>query len=112
MRTLFADQLENPGPDISNFRSGTDDDIRKRAREFRTPGVFDRDIGDLVMKVCATIIKLPIMVITSSHSIPHIPFIPENSICNDPIYVAYHYYGPGHYDATDKRIQDMQGYKN
>ena len=33
LRTLFADQLEHPGPDISNFLVSADDEMRKRARE-------------------------------------------------------------------------------
>lgn len=60
-----------------------------------------REIGDVVMKICANIIKIPIMVVTSNQSIPYIPFFPDDVLSSEPIYVAYHFYGAGHYDATD-----------
>ena len=43
------------------------------------------------------------MVVTSNQSIPYIPCIlPRRRIISEPaIYVAYHFYGAGHYDATD-----------
>ena len=53
------------------------------------------------MKTCANIIKIPIMGITSNQSIPYIPFLPDDALSSEPIYVAYHFYGAGHYDATD-----------
>ena len=65
-------------------------------------GVFDRDIGDLVIKVCSSIIKVPVIVITSSWSVPVVPFTLDELLTIQPIYIAYHYYGAGHYDATNK----------
>lgn len=41
------------------------------------------------------------MVVTSNQSIPYIPFFPDDVLSSEPIYVAYHFYGAGHYDATD-----------
>ena len=67
-------------------------------------GVFDRDIGDLVIKVFSSIIKVPVIVITSSRSVPVVPFTPNEPLTNQPIYIAYHYYGVGHYDATNNKI--------
>ena len=40
------------------------------------------------------------MLITSSQSVPCVPFFPDDPLSNDPIFIAYHYYGAGHYDAT------------
>ena len=65
--------------------------------------VFDSDIGDLVIKVCSSIIKVPVIVITSSRSVP-VPFTPDEPLTNQPIYITYHYYGAGHYDATNNKI--------
>ena len=59
-------------------------------RCFRARGVFDREIGDVVMKICANIVKIPIMVVTSNQSIPCIPFFPNDVLSSEPIYVAYH----------------------
>ena len=66
--------------------------------------VFDSDIGDLVIKVCSSIIKVPVIVITSSRSVPVVPFTPDEPLTNQPIYIAYHYYSAGHYDATNNKI--------
>ena len=52
------------------------------------------------MKICANIIKMPIMVVTSNQSIPYIPFFPDDVLSSEPIYVAYYFYGAGHYDAA------------
>ena len=47
-----------------------------RAEEFKQNGVFDRSLGDLVMKVCAHVFKHPIMVVTSNANYPYVPFMP------------------------------------
>ena len=44
------------------------------------------------------------IVITSSRSVPVVPFTPDEPLTNQPIYITYHYYGAGHYDATNKKI--------
>lgn len=67
-------------------------------------GVFDRDIGDLVIKVCSSKIKVPVIVITSSTSVPVVPSTPDEPLTNQPIYIAYHYYCAGHYDVTNNKI--------
>ena len=41
------------------------------------------------------------MVVTSNQSMPYFPFFPDDPVSNEVIYVAYHYYGAGHYDATE-----------
>ena len=74
----------------------------ERANEFRMKGVFDREIGDLVMKVCCNVLKVSIIIITSSRSTPVVPFVPDSPLNTTPIYIAFHYYGPGHYDATNQ----------
>ena len=44
------------------------------------------------------------IVITSSRFVPVVPFMPDEPLTNQPIYIAYHYYGAGHYDATNNKI--------
>ena len=41
------------------------------------------------------------MVITSSETIPFLPFNCDNPLSDTPIYIAHHYFGAGHYDATE-----------
>ena len=76
-------------------------EILRKAIEFRASGVYDGEISDVVMKICANIIKIPITVVTSNQSILYIPFLPEAVLSSEPIYVAFHFYGDGHYDAID-----------
>ena len=87
--------------ETNQFLCGTSKEISRKASEFRVSRVFDQEIGDVVIKVCANIIKTPIMVVTSNQSIPYVPFFPDAVLSSELIYVAYNFYGAGHYDATD-----------
>ena len=102
LRQLFVKELTEKIEMYHNFVSGSKEEWESKVRELQRSGVFDQDIGDVVMKACSNIIRVPIVVITSSQSIPQVPFSPDQSVSNNPIYVAYHYYGAGHYDATVK----------
>ena len=86
------------------FLEGSAEEKSRRAEGFHVREVFDRDIGDLVIKVCSSIIKVPVIVITSSWSVPVVPFTLDELLTIQPIYIAYHYYGAGHYDATNNKI--------
>ena len=92
LRHLFVKELSD---DINcscrNFVTGSKEKIASKANEFRTTGVFNRELGNVVIKACSNILQVPIMVITSSHSVPCVRFFPEDSLTNDSIYVAYHY---------------------
>lgn len=101
MRHLFAEEIMKESEEFLSFIPNQDrDSINIRAEEFKQNGVFDRSLGDLVMKVCAHVLKLPIMVVTSNENYPYVPFMPGSALTSRCIYVAYHYYGAGHYDAT------------
>lgn len=102
LRQLFVKELTEKKEIYHNFVTGSKEELVSKAEVFQISGVFDQDIGDVVMKACSNILRVPIMVITSSQSVPQVPFFPDQPISNDPIYVAYHYYGAGHYDATVK----------
>ena len=56
------------------------DSLALTAEEFRQNGVFDRSLGDVVMKVCAHILmlKFPIMVVTSNENYRYVPFLPDD----------------------------------
>jgi len=40
--------------------------------------MFDTAIGDLIMRVCAQLLRVPIMAVTSLNSLPRVSFIPNN----------------------------------
>ena len=101
LRNLFADEILKENDEFLAFVPNQDQDsLATTAGEFRQNGVFGRSLGDVVMKVLAHILKLPIMVVTSNENYPYVPFLPDDTQTTRCIYVAYHYYGAGHYDAT------------
>ena len=101
LRNLFVDEILKCDEEIlAFFPEQSKEEITTKALQFRRQGVFDTAIGDLVMRVCAQLLRLPIMVVTSLNSLPCVPFIPTNPLSSRPIYVAFHYYGAGHYDST------------
>ena len=94
LRHLFAEEIMKESEEFLAFIPSQErDSINIRAEEFKQNGVFDRSLGDLVMKVCAHVLKLPIMVVTSSENYPYVPFMPGSALTSRCIYVAYHYYG-------------------
>ena len=101
LRQLFVEAVLSNAHGISSFIQGTAEDVLAKAREFRTKGTFDREIGDVVLRACCNILQIPIFVITSNHTIPYLSFKCDHSITKEPIFIAFHYYGAGHYDATD-----------
>ena len=105
LRQLFVEELVRGEEEYSGFLCETTSTLTDRAQEFKSPGVFDREIGDLTMKVCSNInvLRIPIIIITSSRSTPVVPLVPDRSLSNTPIYIAFHYYGAGHYDATNNK---------
>ena len=55
---------------------------------------------DVLMNVCAHILKVPIMVVTSNENYPYVPFLPSDEKTTRCKCVAFNYYGAEHYDAT------------
>ena len=102
LRQLFVDEVLNGDEELLSFLPKEDDveTLQDKEEEFRSPGVYDKMLGDLVMKTCAQILQLPIMVITSSEAVSYLPFVPDRLTSKEPAFVAFHYYGAGHYDST------------
>ena len=73
-----------------------------RVNEFRCPRVYDKTLGDLIMKTCAEVHEVPIVMVTSNESVPSLLFVPEKFSSKESIFVAFHFYGAGHYDSTRK----------
>ena len=101
LRQLFVEAVLSDDHGISSFIEGSVEEVLWKAREFRTKGIFDREMGDVVLRVCCNILQIPILVITSNHTVPYLSFKCDQSVTNEPIFLAFHYYGAGHYDATE-----------
>lgn len=65
MRNLFVDEILKCDDEIlAFFPEQSKEEITTKALQFRRQGMFDSAIGDLVMRVCAQLLRLPIMVVT------------------------------------------------
>ena len=101
LRECFVEEMLKEDNELLAFLPTQDKyTITQTAHLFKRRGVFDTALGDFVMKVCAEILRVPIMVVTSLTSLPYVPFLPSRPLSSTFIHVAYHYYGAGHYDAT------------
>jgi len=40
----------------------------------------ESDVGDLVIKVCSDLLRIPIIVVTSLNGTPFVPFIPDDAV--------------------------------
>ena len=101
LRQLFVDAVLSDQCGISSFIEGGVEEVLRKASEFRTKGIFDREIGDVVLRVCCNLLQIPIVVITSNQAVPFLSFKCDQSVTNEPVFLAYHYYGAGHFDATE-----------
>ena len=86
LRQLFADKIAEGDEELLAFLPLEDNngDIQVKANEFRTSGVYDKMLGDLIMKTCAEVLQITIVLVTS----------------NESVFVAFHFYGAGHYNST------------
>ena len=60
-------------------------------------------MGNLVVRVCADLIQVPIVVITSLASFPYTTFLPDSVMVSTRLYLAYDATACRHYDATRKQ---------
>lgn len=61
LRQLFVEELLKGQNEFSVFVSETTRSFTEKANEFKNRGVFDREIGDLTMKVCSNVLKIPVI---------------------------------------------------
>ena len=75
-------------------------------------GVYDKTLGDLIMKACTEVLQITIIVITSNESVPWLSFVPDKfSSEGESIFVAFHFYGASHYDST-RRVDEGKPINN
>lgn len=107
LRQLFVDHAQSN--DFYQMLIGTPLlDLNTETERFREEGNFCGEVGDLGMKVCSDILCMLIMVVTNIAGTPYLPFIPDESVTDHPLFIAFTALGPGHYDATNK-VQNEKG---
>ena len=110
LRQLFADKIAEGDEELLAFLmlEDNDGDIQAKANEFRTSGVYDKMLGDLIMKTCAEVLQITIVLVTSNESVPWLLFVPDQFSSGESVFVAFHFYGAGHYDSTRKAEEGKQ----
>ena len=99
LRQLFVDSVQSN--DYYQMLTGLPiSDINADTERSRDQGSFCGDVGDLVIKVCSDLLRIPIIVVTSISGTPFVPFIPDDAVTDRTIYIGYTAFGPGHYDGT------------
>ena len=99
LRQLFADKIPEGDEELLTFLSLEDNDgeIQAKANLFRTSGVYDKMLGDLIIKTCAEILQVTIVLVTSNESIPRLLYVP-NQFPVKSLFLLHS--GAGHYDST------------
>ena len=72
LRQLFVEKILEGDEELLAFlpQEENEGDIQAKANEFRTPGVYDKALGDLITKTCAEVLQITIIVVTSNKSVP------------------------------------------
>lgn len=74
---LFVDEVLSGDKELLSFVPKEDDveTLQEKAEEFQSLGVYDKMLGDLVIKTSAQILQLPTMVITPSEAVSYLLFV-------------------------------------
>lgn len=67
---------------------------------YEQDGVFEGNIGDLLISAISNMLEIPIIIITARSDIEVIIINCDSPITIEPLCVAYDHAGPGHYSAT------------
>ena len=105
LRQLTTDELKRNEakylPFLHNVQENQYDDLVK---DFQRPGVFAGDMGDLIVKSMANVLKTPLVILTNISNYKVITVTPDEfHNGNDSIFLTYTRDGPGHYDALVHR---------
>ena len=69
LRQMFVDRMLEPDEELREFiRNGDLDIVRRNIEAFRCPGFFNNEVGDFVMKATSSILRIPIVIISSNES--------------------------------------------
>ena len=98
LRKLFIKEVSENIDDYKDWMTGNNhlEEIDK----FNQDGYFASEVGDFCAKATATLLRVPVVVVTALPNQPTVPFLPRDFVTTTPIYIAYDHSGPGHYDAT------------
>ena len=99
LRQLFVNRVRSE-PEYLGLHGLSPEAALQETEWFRQPGTFTGNVGDIVLKVCANILQVSIVFITSIPGSPYVPFISEKVRLSSPLFFAFDASGPGHYSGT------------
>jgi len=92
LRQMFVDRMLEPNEELRESFRNVDSDTLRRNSDVQD--FFNNELGDFVMKAVSSILKIPIVIISSNESVCCIPFVPPDPVVKTPLYVAFTRYGP------------------
>ena len=98
LRNLVCTEWSEHSDEYAGFL--TSSTVAEEVRKFRTPGYFMGELGDTMPLAMSNVLGIPIIIITSTLCTPFICLNPRQNVFPAIIYLAYHQYGAGHYDAV------------
>jgi hypothetical protein len=85
-------------------------EYRRKVQIFGLKGQYAGDLGDLLLPALANVLRTTVTVICSSPLSPLLYVVPDKGVLNNnPMYVTYITYGPGHYDGTMSLTSSSEG---
>lgn len=78
----------------------TSSTVAEEVEKFQVSGYVMGELGDTIPLAMSNVLGIPIIIITSMLSTPFICLNPHQNVFPAIIYLAYHQYGAGHYDAV------------
>lgn len=107
LRQIFVDHIQNNNS-YQILIGFLPLDLNDEMERFREEGTFCGEVGNLVIKVCSDILRVSIMVVISIVGTPYLPLIPDESVTEQPLFIAFTALGAGHYDGMNK-IENERG---
>ncbi|XP_031559681.1 uncharacterized protein LOC116295864 [Actinia tenebrosa] len=107
LRQIFVNAVQS-SEDYQQMLGVDQQEMNYETERFRDEGTYCGEMGDLIMKVCSDVLKIPILVVTNLPGLPYIPFVPEQQIVTEMLCMSFNAYGPGHYDATSLLNNDEE----
>ena len=84
---------------------GDNSNIEYDAKKFLDPTYFQGNLGDTMVLAMCNVLCIPIIIFSTIPNHSLIPIMPQKTLCDSLILVAYNHMGAGHYDPVIPKPQ-------
>ena len=84
---------------------GDNSNIEYDAKKFLDPTYFQGNLGDTMVLAMYNVLCIPIIIFSTIPNHSLIPIMPQKTLCDSLILVAYNHMGAGHYDPVIPKPQ-------